>query len=57
MVTSILISITISCSDAFSIIQRLTRVVGLTQLQKTEIVQEIRKTIPFCPVIVKKDGK
>ena len=47
----------ISCSDAVSIIQRITKVVGLTQLQKTEIVQEIRKTIPFCPVIVKKDGK
>ena len=47
----------ISCSDAVSIIQRITKVVVLTQLQKTEIVQEIRKTIPFCPVIVKKDGK
>ena len=47
----------ISCSDALNVIQRLTKVVGLTQLQKTEIVQEIRKTIPFCPVIVKKDGK
>jgi hypothetical protein len=47
----------ISCSDALSIIQRITKVVGLTELQKTEIVQEIRKTIPFCPVIVKKDGK
>ena len=47
----------ISCSDAFSIIRRVTKVVGLTDLQKTEIVQEIRKTIPFCPVIVKKDGK
>jgi hypothetical protein len=57
MVTSILISITISCSDAINIIHRITKVVGLTELQKTEIVQEIRKTIPFCPVIVKKDGK
>jgi hypothetical protein len=47
----------ISCSDAVSIIQRITNVVGLTQQQKTEIVQEVRKSIPFCPVIVKKDGK
>ncbi len=47
----------ISCTDAVSIIQRITKVVGLTQIQKTEIVQEIRKSIPFCPVIVKKDGK
>jgi hypothetical protein len=47
----------ISCSDAFSIIHRVTKVVGLTDLQKTEIVQEIRKTIPFCPVIVKPNAK
>jgi hypothetical protein len=47
----------ISCSDALSIIQRITKVVGLTELQKTEIVQEIRKTIPFCPVVIKKNPK
>jgi hypothetical protein len=47
----------ISCSDAVSIIHRITNVVGLTQLQKTEIVQEVRKSIPLCPVIVKKYGK
>jgi hypothetical protein len=54
---ALFLATTISCSDAFSIIKRITKVVGLTELQKTEIVQEIRKTIPFCPVIVKKDGK
>lgn len=42
----------ISCNDALGIIQRLTRVVGLTEHQKAEIIQEIRKTIPFCPVKV-----
>ena len=47
----------ISCSDAFSIIQRVTKVAGLNDSQKTEIVQEIRKVIPFCPVTVKQDGK
>jgi hypothetical protein len=54
---ALFLTTTISCSDAISIIHRITKVVGLTQLQKTEIVQEIRKSIPFCPVIVKKDGK
>ena len=53
----LLASTIISCNDALGIIQRITKVVGLTDLQKAEIVQEIRKTIPFCPVIVKKDGK
>jgi hypothetical protein len=48
----------ISCSQAMSIIHRLTNVVGLTESQKYEIIQEIRKTIPFCPVkVVKDDGR
>jgi hypothetical protein len=45
----------ISCSDALSLINRLTKVVGLTEVQRTEIVQEIRKVIPSCPIkVVKK---
>ena len=51
----LLASTIISCNDALGIIQRITKVVGLTEHQKTEIVQEIRKTIPFCPVIVKNE--
>jgi hypothetical protein len=47
----------ITCSQALNIIHRIQRVVGLTEVQKTEIVQEIRKVIPFCPVTIKKDGK
>jgi hypothetical protein len=44
----------ISCSQAMNIIHRLTKVVGLTETQKSEIVVEIRKTIPFCPIKVVK---
>jgi len=45
----------ISCSDALSLINRLTKVVELTEVQRTEIVQEIRKVIPSCPIkVVKK---
>ena len=44
----------ISCSDALSIIHRITKIVGLTEIQKTEIIQEIRKVIPSCPVKVTK---
>ena len=47
----------ITCSQAISAIQRITKVVGLTQVQKTEIVQEILKTVPSCPVTIKKNGK
>jgi hypothetical protein len=53
----VLLSATISCTQAMGIIHRVTKVVGLTEVQKTEIVQEIRKVIPFCPVTIKKDGK
>ena len=54
---ALLITTTISCSDAVKIINRLSNVSGLTPIQKTEIVQEVRKTIPFCPVVIKKDTK
>jgi hypothetical protein len=57
MVSSILISISISCTQALNLLQRITQVVGLTQLQKIEIITEIRKTIPFCPVTIKKDAR
>ena len=53
----VFLTATISCSQALGVIQRVTRVVGLTEVQKTEIVQELRKTIPFCPVAIKPDGK
>lgn len=52
----LLLSTVISCSDAVSILNKLTSVVGLTQQQKIEITSELRKIIPTCPVIVKKDG-
>lgn len=53
----VLLVTTISCSQALNLLQRMTKIVGLTEIQKTEIISEVRKTIPFCPVIIKKDGK
>lgn len=40
---------TITCSQAISVINRLKEVVGLTPDQKTEIVKEIKQSIPLCP--------
>jgi hypothetical protein len=45
----------ITCSDALNLIHRITRVVGLTEVQRTDIVQEIRKVVPSCPVKVVKN--
>ena len=57
MVALLLTTTIINCSDAVKIINRIVNVTGLTPLQKTEIIQEVRKTIPFCPVVIKKDTK
>ena len=48
----LLASTIISCSDALSVIHRISNVVGLSEIQKTEIVREILKVIPSCPVKV-----
>jgi len=53
----VLLTATISCTQALSVLYRITKVVGLTEPQKTEIISEIRKTIPFCPITIRKDGK
>ena len=50
-----ILSTIISCSQAFSLINRITNVVGLTPHQKIEIVNEVRKVVPSCPVTIQKD--
>ena len=54
---ALLLTTTISCSDAISIISKVTKVVGLTSQQRIEIIQEIRKTVPICPFTVKPDER
>jgi hypothetical protein len=53
----LLLTASITCTQALNLLQRITQVVGLSQLQKTEIISEIRKTIPFCPVTIRKDAR
>ena len=50
---ALFLTTTISCYDAISIINRLTKVVGLTNQQRIEIIQTIQKSIPTCPLIIK----
>lgn len=47
----------ITCSQALNLINRVSSVVGLTDVQKKEIVLELKKVIPSCPVIVLKKEK
>lgn len=47
----VLLSTTIiTCSQALSLINKVSSVVGLTDLQRKEIILELRKVIPSCPV-------
>jgi hypothetical protein len=41
----ILLSLIITCSQAFSLVTRITNVVGLTPQQKMEIIKEMRKVV------------
>jgi hypothetical protein len=51
--TSIFLITTISCAQAMGVLNRLTSVVGLTERQKNEIVVELKKIIPSCPITIK----
>jgi hypothetical protein len=54
----VLLSTTIiSCTQAINLINRLSSVVGLTDLQRKEIVTEIKKVVPSCPVFIIKKEK
>lgn len=49
---ALLLTTTISCSNALAIINRITNVVGLSNQQKLEIMQVIREYVPTCPLKV-----
>jgi hypothetical protein len=54
---ALLLTTTISCSDALSIFNRVQKVIGLTPRQKTEIILIIRKSIPSCPIRIETNGR
>jgi hypothetical protein len=54
---ALFLTTTISCSDAISIVSRITKVVGLTSQQRIEIIQTIRQSIPSCPLIIKPNDR
>lgn len=54
---SLFLTTTITCSQAVQIINRIQTHINISQQVKIELIETIRKIIPTCPVIVKKDGK
>ena len=49
---ALLLTTTISCSDALKVLSRITNVVGLTKQQKIELIQTVQQSIPTCPLKV-----
>lgn len=43
----------LSCSQIQATINRLQNLAVLSQEQKTEIIQELKRVVPTCPVIIK----
>jgi hypothetical protein len=43
----------LSCQQVIAIANRLVSINLLTPQQKTEILVELRKTVPSCPLIIK----
>lgn len=53
MVALIFSTTILSCSQAIRLIDNVVGVVGLSSQQKIEIIEEIKKVVPSCPVIIK----
>lgn len=49
---SVFLTTFLSCSKVIEIADRLQDVMGLNYRQKIEIVNELRKIVPSCPVII-----
>jgi len=54
---ALLLTTTISCSQALVVINRVTKVVGLTTQQRIEIIRVIKEHIPTCPFAVIPDER
>ena len=54
---ALLLTTTISCSDAVKIVSRLTNVTNLTIQQKIELIQTVQQSIPTCPLRVVPDER
>ena len=54
---ALLLTTTISCSQAFAIISRVSKVVGLTPQQRIEVIQVLKDHVPTCPFTVTPDER
>jgi len=52
---ALFLTTTITCSQAFSVIQRIRSNGALPVFLKEELIQELRQVIPTCPIFIKQD--
>lgn len=57
MVALMLSTTIITCSQAIQLISNVSKVVGLNNQQRIEIIEEIKKVVPSCPVIIKENER
>lgn len=52
---ALFLTTTISCSQAFTVINRIKSNGAIPEYLKNELIEELRQTIPTCPIKIKKD--
>ena len=55
--TALFLTTTITCSQAFNLLNRIQSHRNLPDFVKIELIQLIKETVPTCPVKIKKDSK
>jgi hypothetical protein len=50
---SIFLTTILSCNQVISVLNRLQNIALLSSQQKMEILVELKKVVPSCPVIIK----
>ena len=55
--TALFLTTIITCSQAQSLLNRIQSQKNLPNYVKTELIREIKKVIPTCPVKIKTDAK
>jgi len=49
---SVFLTTFLNCSQVFAILTKLQSIMGLTHQQKIEIINELKKVVPSCPIII-----
>lgn len=55
--TPIFLTTVLTCNQIFGIVNRIFQNLYLTEIQKRELILELRQYIPSCPVYIKSNVK